>query len=95
MGWGAGCAPVQILGFERGAAIIGAGCFRLANLMSRAISVEKLTLRDLREEFHDQMWVLVVESKRQALSLSVGIPQVLTYMVSKGIRFMRCLMSYC
>ncbi len=30
----------------------------------------------------DQMWVLVVESKRQALSLSVGIPQVLTYMVS-------------
>jgi hypothetical protein len=30
----------------------------------------------------DQMWVLVIESKRQALSLSVGIPQVLTYMVS-------------
>lgn len=30
----------------------------------------------------DQMWLLVVESKRQALSLSVGIPQVLTYMLS-------------
>ncbi len=30
----------------------------------------------------DQMWLLVVESKRQAFSLSVGIPQVLTYMLS-------------
>ncbi len=34
----------------------------------------------------DQMWLLVVESKRQALSLSVGIPQVLTYMLSHQIR---------
>ncbi len=30
----------------------------------------------------DQMWLLVIESKRQALSLSVGIPQVLIYMIS-------------
>ena len=33
----------------------------------------------------DQMWLLVIESKRQALSLSVGIPQVLTYMLSHQI----------
>ena len=33
----------------------------------------------------DQMWLLVIESKRQAFSLSVGIPQVLTYMVSHQI----------
>ena len=33
----------------------------------------------------DQMWLLVIESKRQAFSLSVGIPQVLTYMLSHQI----------
>jgi Type I restriction enzyme R protein N terminus (HSDR_N) len=30
----------------------------------------------------NQIWLLVIESKRQALSLSVGIPQALTYMLS-------------
>ena len=29
----------------------------------------------------DQLWLLIIESKRQAFSLSVGIPQVLTYML--------------
>ena len=33
----------------------------------------------------DQMWLLVIESKWQAFSLSVGIPQVLTYMLSHQI----------
>lgn len=33
----------------------------------------------------DQMWLLVIESKRQAFSLSVGIPQLLTYMLSHQI----------
>ena len=30
----------------------------------------------------DQLWLLIIESKRQAFSLSVGIPQVLTDMLS-------------
>ena len=29
----------------------------------------------------DQLWLLIIESKQQAFSLSVGIPQVLTYML--------------
>ena len=33
----------------------------------------------------DQLWLLIIESKRQAFSLSVGIPQVLTYMLSHQI----------
>jgi Type I restriction enzyme R protein N terminus (HSDR_N) len=33
----------------------------------------------------NQIWLLVIESKRQALSLSVGIPQALTYMLSNHL----------
>jgi hypothetical protein len=33
-----------------------------------------------------QIWLLVIESKRQAFSLSVGIPQALTYMLAQPIQ---------
>jgi hypothetical protein len=33
----------------------------------------------------NQMWVLVIEAKRQAFSLSVGIPQILDYILSNAI----------
>jgi predicted type IV restriction endonuclease len=33
----------------------------------------------------NQIWILVIEAKRQAFSLSVGIPQVLSYMLSSQI----------
>jgi predicted type IV restriction endonuclease len=33
----------------------------------------------------NQMWILVIEARRQAFSLSVGIPQVLAYMLSNSI----------
>ena len=54
----------------------------------------QISLRDEKKTYRgkidllvlqDQMWLLVIESKRQAFSLSVGIPQVLTYMLSHQI----------
>ncbi len=35
--------------------------------------------------FKNQMWVSAIEAKRQAFLLSVGIPQVLAYMLSNSI----------
>jgi hypothetical protein len=62
--------------------------FTAQNQIEISVKDDKLVYRGKSNllVLQDQMWLLVVESKRQALSLSVGIPQVLLYMLSHQIK---------
>jgi hypothetical protein len=53
-----------------------------------AIKDEQVTIRGKIDVLllQDQLWILVIESKRSGLSLEPGIPQALTYMLASPER---------